>query len=193
MSPYSPAAGDNGSGVAAAIALGLALDAAPPRRMTVDLLLQGAGDGEGFGLREYLHSRKQVRRPANTVVLGFAACGAGHPSWWVSDGALVPSRYRKELRRICAKTAREENRLGARPHRGHGHTPALRARWAGLPAIALGCLDAQGVAPRSHQPSDTSQAVSLQAIDQAVELGLLVVDQIDVMLARGAKEVTTQA
>jgi hypothetical protein len=193
MSPYSPAAGDNGSGVAAAIALGLALDAAPPRRMTVDLLLQGAGDGEGFGLREYLHSRKQVRRPANTVVLGFAACGAGYPSWWVSDGALVPSRYRKELRRICAKTAREENQLEARPHRGHGHTPALRARWAGLPAIALGCLDAQGVAPRSHQPSDTSQAVSLQAIDQAVELGLLVVDQIDVMLARGAKEVTTQA
>lgn len=36
-SHFSPAAGDNGSGVAAAIALGLALDAAPPRRMSVDV------------------------------------------------------------------------------------------------------------------------------------------------------------
>jgi hypothetical protein len=192
-SPFSPAAGDNGSGVAAVIALGLALDAAPPRHMTVDLVLQGAGDGEGIGLREYLHSREQVGQPANTVVLGFAACGAGRPSWWVSDGPLVPLRYRKELRTICAAVAREESRLGAWSHRGRGHTPALRARRARLPAIALGCLDGQGVAPRSHQPNDTPQAVSLEAIDQAVELGLLVVDRIDAMLARRAKEVTTQA
>lgn len=190
---FSPAAGDNGSGVAAAIALGLALDATPPRRMTVDVVLQGAGDGEGLGLRDYLHSRNQVRGPANTVVLGFAACGAGHPSWWISDGALVPRRYRKELRTICAAIARDESQLGARSHRGRGHTPPLRARWARLPAIALGCLDGNGVAPRSHQPDDTPQAVSLEAVDQAVAFGLLLVDRIDATLARRAREVPTQA
>ena len=192
-SHFSPAAGDNGSGVAAAIALGLALDATPPRRMAVDLVLQGAGDGEGIGLREYLRSRRHVRQVANTVVLGFAACGGGRPRWWVSDGALVPRRYRKELRMICAAIAREESELAARPHRGRGHTPALPARWARLPAIALGCLDGQGVAPRSHQTSDTPQAVSPEAIDQAVEFGLQLVDRIDAMLARRAKEPTTQA
>lgn len=192
-SHFSPAAGDNGSGVAAAIALGLALDAAPPHRMSVDLVLQGAGDDEGIGLREYLRSRRHVRKSATTVVLGFAACGAGGPRWWVSDGELVPRRYGKELRAICAAIAQEEGELAARPHRGRGHTPALRARSAHLPAISLGCLDGQGVAPRSHQPSDTPQAVSLEAIDQAVEFGLQLVDRIDAILAGRAREPTTQA
>jgi hypothetical protein len=192
-SHFSPAAGDNGSGVAAAIALGLALDAAPPHRLSVDLVLQGAGDGEGIGLREYLRSRKHVRRSANTVALGFAACGSGGPRWWVSDGALVPRRYGKELRAICAAIARGEDLPAARPHRGRGHTSPLRARWARLPAIALGCLDERGVAPRSHQTTDTPQTVSLEAIDQAVQFGLQVVDRLDAMLARHAKTPTTRA
>jgi Peptidase family M28 len=192
-SDFSPAAGDNGSGVAAAIALGLALDAAPPHHMSVELVLQGAGDGEGIGLREYLRSRKHVRQSANTVALGFAACGGGRPRWWVSDGALIPCRYGKELRTICAAVAQEDAEPGPRPHRGRGHTPALRARWARLPAIALGCLDEQGVAARAHQTSDTPQAVSLEAIDQAVEFGLQLVDRLDAMLARRAKERITQA
>jgi hypothetical protein len=192
-SRFSPAAGDNGSGVATAIALGRALDAAPPHHMAVDLVLQGAGDGEGIGLREYLHSRREVRQSRNTVVLGFAACGAGHPRWWVSDGALVPRRYFGELRAMCAAIADEEKQLGARPYRGRGHTPALRARWARLPAIALGCLDGRGLAPRSHQAGDRPEAVAPQAIDQAVELALLLVERIDASLVRRAGELTTPA
>jgi hypothetical protein len=161
--------------------------------MAVDLVLQGAGDGEGIGLREYLHSRREVRQSRNTVVLGFAACGAGHPRWWVSDGALVPRRYFGELRAMCAAIADEEKQLGARPHRGRGHTPALRARWARLPAIALGCLDGRGLAPRSHQAGDRPEAVAPQAIDQAVELALLLVERIDASLVRRAGELTTPA
>ena len=41
---YGPAAGDNGSGVAAAITLTRALAADPPRNLTVELVLQGAGE-----------------------------------------------------------------------------------------------------------------------------------------------------
>lgn len=192
-SRVGPGAGDNGSGVAAAIALGRALDAAPPRRLTVDLVLQGAGDGEGIGLRQYLRSRRGVRTARNTVVLGFAACHAGHVRWWVSDGQLRPRRYFRELRALCAAIAREERQLGARPYRGRGHAPPLRARWARLPAVALGCLDRYGVAPRSHQAGDTPEAVQGEAIDQAVELGLLLVDRIDASLAARAGRSTTPA
>lgn len=192
-SRFGPAAGDNASGVAAAIALGRALDAAPPRHMTVDLVLQGAGDGEGIGLRHYLRSRRGVRTAHNTVVLGFAACHTGRVRWWVSDGQLVPRRYFGELRALCGAIAREERQLGAQPHRGRGHAPPLRASWAGLPAIALGCLDRRGVAPRSHQPGDTPAAVQVEAIDETVELGLLLVDRIDSSLASRARRLTTPA
>ena len=45
---YGPAAGDNGTGVAAAIALTRPLAADPPRNLTVELVLQGAGESEGL-------------------------------------------------------------------------------------------------------------------------------------------------
>src|ERR1700760_1510997 len=48
--PFGPAASDNGSGAGVAIALVRALDAAPPRRLDVELLLQGAGDAGMVGL-----------------------------------------------------------------------------------------------------------------------------------------------
>lgn len=41
--PFGAAAGDNAAGTAVAIALVRALDAAPPRRLGVELLLQGSG------------------------------------------------------------------------------------------------------------------------------------------------------
>jgi hypothetical protein len=193
MSRFGPGAGDNGSGIAAATALARALDAAPPRHLTVDLVLQGAGDGEGTGLRRYLHSRTGARSAADTVVLGFAACGAGHPHWWLSDGALVPRRYLRALRSMCAEITREEPQLGARPHRGRGHAPALFARWRRLPAISLGCLDRRGLVPRSHQLSDTAEAVQPDAVDEVVELGLRLVDRLDSSLAARGRRQTTPA
>jgi hypothetical protein len=193
-SDWSPAAGDNASGVAAAIALVRALDAAPPGHLAVDLVLQGASDGDGTGLRHYLRARRRQRQTANTVVLGFAPCGAGQPRWWLSDGNLVPVGYFGELRRLCAAVAREDT--DAMPYRGRGRAPALPARSARLPAIALGCLDPNGLAPRSHQPTDTPARVDPAAVDKAVEFALLLVDRIDEFLAgRGAPAPTrtTQA
>ncbi len=189
-----PAANDNGSGVAAALALVRALDTAPPQHLTVDLVLQGAGDCEGIGLAHYLRSRREARRANNTIVLGFAACGGGDPHWWTSDGTLVPARYDAELRNMSAAIARDEEHLHARGSRGRGHTPALRARWAGLPAITLGCLDQRGLTPCSHQRGDSPPAVDAAAVDRAVEFALLLVDRIDASLATArTRRLTTPA
>jgi hypothetical protein len=189
-SSVSPAAGDNASGVAAAVALTGALDAAPPSHLIIDVVLQGASDGDGTGLRQYLRARRGMRKAANTVVLGFAPCGAGEPRWWVSDGNLAPVGYFQPLRQMCAEIAAAEPHLYARSYRGRGRTPALPARSARLPAIALGCLDDHGLAPRSHQPEDTPEHIDQAAIDRTVELSLLLVDRIDALLAaRGAPAV----
>jgi hypothetical protein len=172
---YGPGAGDNGTGVAIAIALAGALAANPLRNLTVELVLQGAGDGEQLGLRRYLRTRRRELRHQGAIVLGMAACGAGQPSWWVSDGRLVPLRYARRLRAMCAQT-------GATPHRGRGATPALPARAAGLPAIAIGCLDDRGLAPRSHQRTDIPSEIEPAALDRALELGLTLAKAIDASL-----------
>ena len=101
-----PGAGDNASGVAVTIALARALDTAPPRHAAVEVVLAGASDGSGTGLRRYLRTRRGKVNPGNTIVLGISACAAGAPAWWLSDGALLPLRYFAQLRNLCATLAR---------------------------------------------------------------------------------------
>jgi hypothetical protein len=104
-------------------------------------------------------------------VLGVAASGAGQPAWWFSDGRLVPVRYARSLRALAQRTS-------ATTHRGRGSTPSLPARAAGLPAIAIGCLDDRGLAPRSHQRSDTQDHVDEAALNRAIALGLTLIASI---------------
>jgi Peptidase family M28 len=182
-STYGPGAGDNASGTAVAISLVRALDAAPPRHLAVELLLQGGGDAHAIGLRHYLRARRHELRPESAIVLGVAASGAGTPHWWISDGPLVPLRYSSELSRLCADTAGRETHLNAEPHRGRGGAPAFPARQGRFPSTTIGCLDRRGLVPRSHQPSDTPEALDPEALDAVTQFGLIVVDALDAYLA----------
>jgi len=182
-----PAAGDNGTGVAIAMELARALDAAPPRHVAVELVLQGAGDTEGIGLRRYLSAHRNERKPADTIVLGVAACTAGAPRWWTSDGPLVPLRYARPLKALCAELASDEPGLGARSHTGRGAAPAFPARLFRRPAISVGCLDPQGIVPHSHRRDDVAAQIEPRALDAAVQFGLLLVDEIDAWLAENRR------
>ncbi len=178
-SDWSPAAGDNATGVSVALTLARALAVSPPPNLDVELVLTGAGDGDQTGLRRHLAASRRTRRPTNTVVLGIAACARGELRWWSSDSALFPVGYPKRLTELAQRVAAEQPHLAVSPHRGRGATPALPARRARIPALALGCLDEQGLVPRSHQTGDEAAAVDRAAHDRAVQFGLMLVDAID--------------
>jgi hypothetical protein len=201
---FGPGAGDNASGAAVALALVRALDAAPPRRLSVELVLQGAGDGSMIGLTKHLRARRRELKPGNAVVLGIAACGAGRPCWWLSDGPLIPLRYLRRLRELAATVGQETQLVESAPadstmesaladftdspgsvlsHCGRGVGPALPARSAGLPALTIGCLDVRGLAARSHQARDVADAMDPGAMDAMLEFALTLVDAIDASLA----------
>jgi peptidase M28-like protein len=181
---FSPAANDNASGAALALALAQALDANPPPGIAVDVLLHGAGEGGGIGLRRHLRAHRKQLRPADTVVLGIAPSGDGHPRYWQSDGRLVPVRYASALRNLSARIATDETYLHAAPHRARGATPAYLARAQRLPAISIGCLDSRAIAPRSHQPSDRAEQLDPQALDRQLQFGLLLADAIGAYVER---------
>ncbi len=174
VAAFGPGANDNASGTAVALAVHGALAANPPAKVALELVLSGAGEGGGIGLRRYLRSRRPELVPSNTIVLGIAPCGGGQLHSWVSDGRLIPLRYAQPLQDLAA---------GAGSHRGRGASPAFAARARGLPALALGCLDSRGLAPRSHQPTDTEAAIDERALDDAVEFTRLLVDEISAWLA----------
>ena len=186
--PFGPAAGDNGAGTALALALVRALDAAPPARLDVELVLQGAGEAGMIGLKHHLRARRRELRAGNTIVLGVAAAGAGQPRWWISDGPLVALPTLGRLRRLAARTAARDDSLGARPHRGRGTSPALPARVRRLPALTIGCLDERGLAPRSHQAGDRADALEPGTLNALLRFGLALVDAIDADLARAVSD-----
>jgi hypothetical protein len=184
LAEYGPAAGDNASGAATALALVRALDTSPPAHVAVELVLTGAGDGAGAGLQHHLRARRA--RATDVVVLGIGACGAGRPRWWISDGALQPMRYFGRLRELAAETASAEAYLGAKPQYGRGRGPALAARARALPAIAIGCLDEQGLAPRSHTRADTADRLEDDALGSLLAYALALVDAIDAEVGKRA-------
>jgi hypothetical protein len=172
MSPASPAAGDNAAGVAVALAAIAALDARGDGPAAVDLLLQGASDGDATGLRRHLgRDRSGRERP---VVLGIAASGAGSPRWWHSDGPLWPLGFDRRLRELAAEAC-----PAAAGRRGRGTTPALGARATGLPAIAIGCLDDRGLVPRSHLLADTAEMLDPASIDATTRAAVAIVTAIE--------------
>jgi hypothetical protein len=178
-SNFSPGAADNASGAAVAIALASALDAAAPGHLGVELLLQGAG---GQGMRHYLRLRRKQLTAPNTIVLGIAPCGQGDLRWWMSDGPLVPMRYLARLRTLCAAVSASQPHLHADAKRGRGHTPALQARAARLPAIALG----------SSRTADEKKPVEPQTLDATLQFALMLVDEIDAYLAEQARKPASQ-
>jgi hypothetical protein len=179
-----PSAADNAAGTAVALALIRALDAAPPRRVAVELVLQGAGDGQMIGLARHLRGRRKQLVRRNTIVLGVGPCGPGHPHWWTGDGSLVPLRYHPRLRQLAGQLAEAEPTLDARPHRGRGTASAMPARLRGIPAINLGSLDARGLAAGSHAAQDTAENLDPQALDELLQFALMLVDAIDSDLVR---------
>ncbi len=179
---WCPGAGDNAAGVGVAIALVRALDAAPPAHAAVELVLTGAGDGQIVGLRRYLR-RHREHRPRTTVVLGLGPCGAGIPAWLRSDGALIPRGYSPVLRRLAAEVAGQDPGLGLRALRSRGSSPALAARYAGLPALTITARDPLGLAPRSHRATDTGERLDDDAIERVLLACLALVDAIDAYLA----------
>jgi Peptidase family M28 len=178
-SDYGPAASDNAAGTAVALALVRALDAAPPRRLSVELVLQGAGDDGMTGLARHLRARRRQLSPGKAIVLGIGPCGGTAPCWWTSDGNLLPLRYHHRLLGLAAALLATEQALTAWPHRGRGVSPALPGRTAGIPAINLGSLDDQGLPAGSHAPGDTAEALDPQALDGLLQFALMLVEAID--------------
>ena len=144
LSEFSP-----GAGPASAAAVALAVHeelAADPDALPVGLILYGAGASGPQALRAQLRRERADKR--GTVVLEIGPCAEGEPAW----------RARHPQLRRAAALAAEALDIPAPARRPR---PARGVR--GLPAVRVACLDARGIAARSHQPDDTADAVDLDA------------------------------
>jgi hypothetical protein len=172
----TPGANANASAAAVAMALVAALDARPPRRLDVELVLAGAGDGPALGMAGYVRARRRAAKAERVAVLAVEPCAGGEPRHWTHDGPVLGTRLHPRLAALAAAA-------GGSAHRGRGVTGALRARQAGWPAIAIGCLDEHGRVPRARQRDDIAESADEQAMAAALDLGLRLVRRLDADLA----------
>jgi hypothetical protein len=178
LSDFSPGANVHGSAVGVALALVEALDRTPPRRLDIELVLAGAGEGPALGMRAYVRSRRN-RRAEESAVLALEPCGAGTPRWLTRDGQLLPLRYHPRLIELCERTARADPSLEARPYASHGAAQSFPARVARWPAIAIGCRDDRDRVPEAHTPDDVPDRLDPAALEAALELCLALVGRLD--------------
>jgi hypothetical protein len=179
LSPVSPGANDNASGTAVAAAVADALHRAPPRNLAVEVVLAGAGEGTALGFGAYVGELRRTVAREDAVVLEVLPCGRGSPRFWTHDGVGPPLRLHPRLVALAREVARDEAHLGAAPHRGHGSSGAYAARVAGYPALAVGCLDDDALAPGARQATDTVERLDPAALRAALELCLALVARID--------------
>ena len=162
LSRFVPGANADASAVAVALAVAAALDRDPPRHLAVDLVLAGAGEGPALGMRAEVRGWRRRFAREDVVVLELRPCGRGRPRYWKRDGLGLPLRLHPTLVELADRVAAEERLLGAEPTRGAECSGAYVARAAGYPAIAVGCLDRDGLAPASHQHHDVPDELQCQ-------------------------------
>ncbi|HEV3230120.1 MAG TPA: M28 family peptidase [Solirubrobacteraceae bacterium] len=178
LSDFSPGANVHASAVGVALALVEALDRDAPRRLDVELVLAGAGEGPALGMRAFVRSRRN-RRAEESAVLAIDPCGAGTPRWLTRDGQLLALRYHPRLIELCQRAARADAALGARSYASHGAAQSFPARVARWPAIAIGCRDERDQVPAAHQPGDLPDHLDPESMDAALELCLALVGRLD--------------
>lgn len=170
-----PAPG-GGSAPAVAVALARALDAQPPRRLAVEVILAGAGEAGALGMQQLVRSQRRAgRRPEEVAVLHIGPCGSGAPAYWTREGALGPLRYHPRLVTLAGAVAAGERHLGVVPAQTRTWSAARAARGAGWPALRVGCVDADGL------PADGTDPAAMSA---TLELCLALVARLDADLGR---------
>ena len=171
VSSISPGAGDNAAGVGVALALHAELTRNPPDALVPALLLYGAGEGGPPPC-----ARTCAARSSSASASSCSSSARAAP-------ARPPTRPRHpQLRAACARAAEALDGAARAPLRRSGAAAAARGRR--LPAAWIGALDADGIAPRSRQPSDTLEHLDPAASEAVLDFALACVDALDAELAR---------
>jgi hypothetical protein len=189
LSPVVPAANDNASGVAAALALATELDSNPPEHLDVWVLLTGGEESLMEGMHGFLRRHRKSLAKDSTYFLNLDSVGGGNVRFVASEGLAVSVNSDQRLLQLCDAIAvadRENgNRYGADALRTGFATDSLPASLAGYPATTITCLEpGELLPPRYHLPSDLPDAVSTKALDRAQGFALELVRAIDRDLAR---------
>lgn len=178
LSPFSPAANDNASGVAVLVRLAHHLTAAPLPRTDVWLLVDDCEETACEGMVYFLTSRAQ-EFPKNTPIIAVDEVGNQHLRLIIRDGLIIPQRSQPEIVTAAEKAASQITGFEVRTADGAAFTDATASACLGYPAVSLVSHPDEAHMSHWHQMSDTPEHVDVQTILQAEEYLLELLKVID--------------
>lgn len=189
LSPASPGANRNASGVATALSVAEELDRDPPEHLDVWVVFPGAGETLAEGMRAFVRRNRDELDPERTWFAELEAVGDGDVRFAVSQGRVVSFGMVSRLTELCAAIAdadREQaNVYRARPlHSGFssGSLPALLAKYQ---ATTITCLRPGELVPAGYRTAaDVPEALDPEALERAHGFALDLVRALDGDLAR---------
>lgn len=181
LSPGSPGANANASGVAAMLDTLQRIDADPPENLRVEGLVIGAGETTMQGMREFMRShRKRLPKDA-TWFISLESVGRGEPRFVVSAGPAVSLPMDKGLAGLLdALSGDGEDGLRAAPWREGRTSAAFMARSFGYKALPL--TSREGLRPlplNHHTPADTPGEIESESIAAVASLAADAVALLD--------------
>jgi peptidase M28-like protein len=191
LSKVVPAANDNASGVATALALAGRLSEDPPRALEVWVLVTGGEEALMEGMRSFLRAHRKELRETETFVVNVDSVGAGELRFTQSEGLAVGVPMGGRLGEICAAIATADRQNGngfnAEGLAWGFASDAVPVALAGLPVTTITCLEPGGLLPpRYHTAGDVPAAIDPDALARAHDFALELVHRLDADVARRA-------
>jgi len=167
LSPYTPGANDNASGVEVALRLAGKLARSPLPHTEVVFLFTGCEEVGCYGMRAFLEKHGSEYKDAVFIVLD--SVGIGEVNYSLGEGMLGSYRTPPELVGLARKAAAEHPQLKTRARRlPGGYTESGPALRKGYKAITIVALTPAGLLPYWHHPEDTPDKIDPSTLDSTL-------------------------
>ena len=163
LSPSSPGANDNASGVAAALETAERLETNPPENLHVHVLLAGGNQTTRQGARSFIRAHRRELPRERTWFIDIDSAGSGDPRFVELEVPALAQPADPTLLELCEALAEGEGQRA-----GLALGPASTASLAGgfgYPAIALTAREGDRFLPEGHgTPGDLPETVSAETV-----------------------------
>lgn len=175
---YVPGANDNASGVAGMLALAEHFARARPQATELWFVATGCEEVGLVGMLAFLRRHGEALRDADFLVLD--NMGAGFPAYTVGEGMLRYYPSSPRLLEVAERVAQDHPEWGVLgvPNTLMS-TDALPAAHRGYHTIGFRGVDARGLLPNWHWPTDTVERVDWGTVTTVTAFVAEMLDRID--------------
>ena len=179
LSPYTPGANDNASGVAMVLDLAAHFSEKPLQNTELWFAFVGCEEVGAHGAAAFVRRYRDQLGNARVVVVDNIAGPETSPRYYTSETMLRPVRCPQELLALAEKTAHELPETGARAFAQKGaYTDATPFLLAGIPCIAVVNHRDDGWIPDWHSLTDTIGHIDTEAFEKTRRFVLAFINRL---------------